>query len=293
MSDARTGGPTHHRKEPSCVVCPSGVSRPPHCAPLWSSGSPAPPPRPPTEPPSRERARAASRAPVPGADALSSRSRTLGDLGSVLTPVTELLDTVLKADNGQLTPEQATRLGDAVKTAVAGMAAAPAAPAVPQTPEAAAEAPAVTLPQTRTPALPQTPALPALPELPALPAVPAVPPLPLPAVKSGQADARRAASADVQDDAIAAVQKAVGELLAAATSGDVGKVVPSATGVINSLVDLVAATLLGAGLPAADMTGLPELPSLPADAASLPAAETPSSPAEVPALPAGILLPAS
>ncbi|WP_432156637.1 MULTISPECIES: hypothetical protein [unclassified Streptomyces] len=281
MSDARTGGPTHHRKEPSCVVCPSGVSRPPHCAPLWSSGSPAPPPRPPTEPPSRERARAASRAPVPGADALSSRSRTLGDLGSVLTPVTELLDTVLKADNGQLTPEQATRLGDAVKTAVAGMAAAPA----------------VTLPQTRTPALPQTPALPALPELPALPAVPAVPPLPLPAVKSGQADdkadARRAASADVQDDAIAAVQKAVGELLAAATSGDVGKVVPSATGVINSLVDLVAATLLGAGLPAADMTGLPELASLPADAASLPAAETPSLPAEVPALPAGILLPAS
>ncbi|WP_333737906.1 hypothetical protein [Streptomyces sp. IBSBF 2806] len=80
----------------------------------------------------RERVAAASDAPVPGVAALRAQGKGLADLSTVLAPVTETLNTVLKADDGRLTPGQATRLGDAVKTAVAKItAAAPAAPAAP------------------------------------------------------------------------------------------------------------------------------------------------------------------
>jgi hypothetical protein len=50
----------------------------------------------------------------------------------VLTPVTELLNAVLKADDGQLTPDQATKLGDAVKAAIAQAAAAAPTPPSPK-----------------------------------------------------------------------------------------------------------------------------------------------------------------
>ncbi|MGW3356388.1 hypothetical protein ACWDFL_13330 [Streptomyces bungoensis] len=62
---------------------------------------------------------AASRAPVPGADALLAQVKRLGNLGTVLTPVTALLDAVLKADNGQLPADQATQLVQAAKDAIA------------------------------------------------------------------------------------------------------------------------------------------------------------------------------
>ena len=57
----------------------------------------------------RERAAAASDAPVPGVAALRAQVKGLADLSTVLTPVTEPLNTVLKADDGRLTPGQATR----------------------------------------------------------------------------------------------------------------------------------------------------------------------------------------
>lgn len=80
----------------------------------------------------RERVAAASDAPVPGVAALRAQGKGLVDLSTVLAPVTETLDTVLKADDGRLTPGRATQLGDAVRTAVAKItAAAPAAPAAP------------------------------------------------------------------------------------------------------------------------------------------------------------------
>jgi hypothetical protein len=67
---------------------------------------------------SRERVPAAA-APVPGVDALLEQVKGLGDLGTVLTPVTELLNTVLKADNGQLAPHEAGKLVQAAKDAIA------------------------------------------------------------------------------------------------------------------------------------------------------------------------------
>ncbi|WLW54892.1 hypothetical protein [Streptomyces sp. YU58] len=188
----------------------------------------------------------AAQAPVPNADALLAQVKGLGNLGTVLTPVTDLLNAVLKADNGQLSAEEATKLGDAVKEALAKVtAAAPAAPATPP----------VAPPATST--------------LPTLPTVPT-----LPSTKSGDAKAPAAQlPADLVGDAVAALQKAVDALLKAAQSGDVTQVVAALTGVLTGLVNLVAATLLGGGLPAPNLPGLPALPTLP----SLPTGPLPTS----------------
>ncbi|MFF4782435.1 hypothetical protein ACFY3E_14190 [Streptomyces griseorubiginosus] len=201
----------------------------------------------------RSRVQAASRAPVPGADGLLAQVQSLGNLGTVLSPVTDLLNAVLKADNGQLSAEEATTLGDAVKAAIAKVgAAAPAAPSVP----AAPAVPAVpALPQTSTGTLPTG----------SLPALPAAAPLTQPA-RSG-ADSRAVASAklpaDLVDDALAGLEEAVDTLLAAVTSGDVSKVVPAVTDVLTDLVNILVAVLLSGGLPLPDLPGLPALPSLP------------------------------
>ncbi|MGW7263002.1 hypothetical protein [Streptomyces sp. NPDC054842] len=67
--------------------------------------------------PTRERARAA--APVPGADGLLPQVTALAGLGGPLTPVTDLLDTVLTTDNGRLSDEQTEELGAAAEAAIA------------------------------------------------------------------------------------------------------------------------------------------------------------------------------
>ncbi|MGW1268913.1 hypothetical protein ACWD5A_09705, partial [Streptomyces sp. NPDC002491] len=54
----------------------------------------------------RERVAAASDAPVPGSAALLAQVESLGRLGAVITPVTKLLRTALKAEDGQLTADQ-------------------------------------------------------------------------------------------------------------------------------------------------------------------------------------------
>ncbi|MDX3153740.1 hypothetical protein PV413_40750 [Streptomyces scabiei] len=73
--------------------------------------------------------RARSAAPVPGADALQAQLKGLGDLGGVLKPVTELLDAVLKADDGRLSADRAAELGKAVRDAIdKARTSAPATP---------------------------------------------------------------------------------------------------------------------------------------------------------------------
>ncbi|MFF1694055.1 hypothetical protein ACFVXC_10585 [Streptomyces sp. NPDC058257] len=189
----------------------------------------------------------AARAPVPNADALLAQVKTLGDAGGVLTPVTDLLTTVLKADKGQLPAADATKLAAPVKNAITKAAAvAPKAPALPQTPAAPG------LPDTA--ALPQTPALPQAPALPkALP------------------DGTRVA-ADPKADALKALQASVDALVKAATGGDVAKVASAVPPVLTGLVNLVAATLVGGGLPKPDLAGLPALPKSPTGSAALPQA---------------------
>jgi hypothetical protein len=65
-----------------------------------------------------ERTHAASRAPVPDADALLGQVESLGDLGGVVVPVTDLLTAVLKADGGQLPHSQAAKLSTSVQDAI-------------------------------------------------------------------------------------------------------------------------------------------------------------------------------
>ncbi|MCT9084731.1 hypothetical protein [Streptomyces fulvoviolaceus] len=205
----------------------------------------------------RERVQVASKAPLPDVGALTGQVKALGDLGGVLKPVTDLLGAVLKADDGQLTPEQATQLGDAVKTAIAGVtAAAPVTPPTTLPADPAATAPTATAPTTTAP----TSTLPTLPS------------------RTTSDDSKAAAAqapADLLGDALAALQKAVDTLLTAVTSGDPTKVVPAVTGVVTSLVGVLAATLLGGGLPAANLPGLPALPSLPTGGLPLPSTGLP------------------
>ncbi|MFD3838418.1 hypothetical protein ACFWWC_19500 [Streptomyces sp. NPDC058642] len=189
-----------------------------------------------------ERIEEAAKAPLPGVDGLLAQVQTLGNLGSVLAPVTDVLNAVLKADDGQVSPEQATQLLDAVKAAIAKATAAAPVPAP--------------LPATTTPTTPPATTTPtdALP----LP----VPALPLPADKSG--DDAKAPSADAAGDALATLQTAVSDLLAAATSGDPTKVVPAATKVVSSLLNAILALLLGGGLPLPPPADVPvPVPPLP------------------------------
>ncbi|MEV4937894.1 hypothetical protein [Streptomyces zaomyceticus] len=220
----------------------------------------------------------AARTPLPGAAALLTQAEALGELGSVSTPVTDLVRAALKADAGQLPAADAEALRARIAEAVAeARATAPALPDTPATPPAAGlpvAPPGAGLPVT--PPVVETPV-----DLPAVP--PVKPPVGLPVAAGSRAawSGRAAAPADVVADALATVEKAVAALLASVTSGDAGAVVPQVTATLTSLVNLAVATVLGGGLPAPDLAGLPELPALPAAAPELPVG-TPELPVEPP-----------
>lgn len=203
----------------------------------------------------RERIEEAAKAPLPGVDGLLAQTKTLGDLGGLLAPVTEVLNTVLKADDGQISPEQATQLLDALKAAIAKiLAVAPVPVPLPTDP-----------PATTTPTTPPATTTPDAP----LPLPVPLPALPLPADKSGDdskapAADSKAPSADAVSDALTALQTAVSDLLAAATSGDPTAVVPAATKVVSALLNAILALLLGGGLPLPLPVDLPvPVPPLP------------------------------
>ncbi|MFI6419030.1 hypothetical protein ACIBG6_16710 [Streptomyces sp. NPDC050842] len=219
----------------------------------------------------------AAHAPLPDAAALLTQADALGELGSVTTPVTELVTAALKADAGQLPAADADALK--AKIAAAVEQAKDTAPApLPETPAPDLPAPDLPAPDLPAPDLP-APDLPA-PDLPA-PDLPVKPPVSLPVAAGAKA---AAAPADVVDDALATVEKAVAGLLAAVTSGDAGGVVPQVTATLTSLVNLAVATVLGSGLPAPDQAGLPALPALPVTPPELPV-DPPELPVDPPELP--------
>ncbi|MFE7902794.1 hypothetical protein ACFU3E_35920 [Streptomyces sp. NPDC057424] len=174
-----------------------------------------------------EHTRAASRAPVPDADELLGQVKGLGGLGGVLVPVTDLLTAVLEADNGQLPPSQAAKLGTSVQDAIGH--ATEAAPATTTAP--GATPPNSPLPQAST--------------------------LPTPVEDRAELPGGLAA------EALTALQKSTDGLLKAVTSGDAAQVTPAVDGVVAGLVNAVAATLAGSELPAPDLAGLPSLPKAP------------------------------
>ncbi|WP_318208930.1 hypothetical protein [Streptomyces sp. SJL17-1] len=226
----------------------------------------------------------AAYAPLPDAAALLTQAEALGDLGSVTTPVTELVTAALKADSGQLPAADAEALKAKIAAAVdEAKAAAPAplpdTPATPPSTDLPVTPPSTDLPVTPpaaelpvTPPAAETPVdLPAKPPVEA-PALPVKQPVTLPVAADAKAAwaGKAAAPADVVDDALASIEKAVAGLLAAVTSGDAGGVVPQVTATLTSLVNLAVATVLGSGLPAPDLAGLPALPTLPVTAPELP-----------------------
>jgi hypothetical protein len=185
---------------------------------------------------------AASRGPVPvpHADALRPQVEALAELGGVLTPVTDLLNTVLKADNGQISAEQAAELGDAVKDATAKITEETSAAAVTLPATGTTTTPSTTTGSTTTP----------------------TPSLLLTLIQNSDVGTRSAkAPADLLDDAIDALEKAIDALIEAVTSGQATQVESTLPAVVSSLVDAVAATMIDTELPAPDLAGLASLPS--------------------------------
>ncbi|MEU9329884.1 hypothetical protein AB0D91_39935 [Streptomyces canus] len=186
---------------------------------------------------------AASRGPVPvpHADALRPQVEALAELGGVLTPVTGLLNTVLKADNGQISVEQAAELGDAVKDATAKITEEASAAAVTLPATGMTTTPSTTTGTTTTP----------------------TPSLLLTLIQNGDDVGERSVKApdDLLDDALDALEKAIDDLLTAVTSGEATQVESTLPAVISGLVDTVAATMLDTELPAPDLAGLSSLPS--------------------------------
>ncbi|MFF4588657.1 hypothetical protein [Streptomyces sp. NPDC001388] len=230
----------------------------------------------------RERTATTHRAPVPGADALRAQVRgmgEMGEMGTVFTPVADLLDTVLRAENGRLTAEQATRLGAAVESAVARHAGASAG-AAPSLPAGPAKGDGGTRRRTDAPD----------PVADALAALRAAVTKLLEAATSGS-------PADTASAATGVVTAAVGLLLATLTAS--GLPLPSASGQSATTTEPPAAT---SSLPAATSSQPTSsqptsVPSLPAAASSQPvsapsqSAAVPQLPPAAPALTAGNLLP--
>ncbi|MFJ4472318.1 hypothetical protein ACIP2X_33195 [Streptomyces sp. NPDC089424] len=206
-------------------------------------------------------ARSRTSTPVPGAEDLIPQIEYLAGLDPAFAPVADLLDTVLTAEGGQLTEDQATALEDSVQEAIEEFMAEMSA----TTPSTVTPAPSAAPSTPQAPSLPAAPSAPAVPSAPGTPAAPtpaatlpatSVPATTLPAPVDDDIDMP---SADVTEDTISELEKLIDELLDAATSGVAGEVVPAATDVITGLLDLLTDLLAAAGLP---------VPSLPVEASA-------------------------
>lgn len=162
-------------------------------------------------------------APVTGAEALRSQVQQLNQLGTMVVPITQLMDAVLKAENGQLPPAEANRLRDAAKAAIARTAATMAAatattPAAPSAPQASANPASVSLSPAGT-------------------------------------------TAREPRQALIDLQALVDSLVQAATSGDPNAVVSAVQNLVTGLVKTI--TDLANQVPQLPTPQLPNLPSVP------------------------------
>ncbi|MCF2536912.1 hypothetical protein K6168_14735 [Streptomyces sp. FB2] len=183
--------------------------------------------------------RPASRTAADRRAALRDQTDALAGLGTVLTPVTRLLDSALAADDDPLTAAEAKKLAAAAREAVAQAREEALAEAAQEVAAARAEAEEA----RREAAADREEAL------------------------TDAADA--ADAADVTDTtdttdttgltsgALDALGKAVDGLLAALLADKGEQVDPAADNVVKKLVDVSVATLLDRGLPAARLPGLP------------------------------------
>ncbi len=103
-------------------------------------------------------------------------------------------------------------------------------------------------------------------------------PVTLPAPVAAQGADETAAASDLAASAYAELQKQIDALIKASTSGTAEQVSPAVKDVVTGVVNVVAATLVGGELPAADLAGLPALPAAPEAAAPEAAAPLPANP---------------
>ncbi|MFB8754971.1 hypothetical protein [Streptomyces nigra] len=160
---------------------------------------------------------------------LRGQTGALAGLGTVLTPVTRLLDSALAADDDPLTAAEAKKLADAAREAVAQAREEALAEAEKELAAAREEAE-----QAREEAAK--------------------------AREEALAEAgvgTEATASDLTPGALDALGKAVDDLLAALLSGGTAQVDPAADDVVKKLVDVSVATLLDRGLPATRLPGLP------------------------------------
>ncbi|MGP3925561.1 hypothetical protein [Streptomyces sp. 8N616] len=207
--------------------------------------------------------RKAPGAQLPGADALLGQAKLLGDLGGVTRPVNDLVLAVLQSPDGRLPAAEANRYGEEIRRALASVTQAPAVPPATQ------------------PAPGQDPAI-----LPAYDVPGAVDPATDPAANAADPAAAPAANAadpgqDLKAKAVADFETRLDALLRAIPAGDESVTAAAVQELLTGTVNVVASVMVGGGLPAANLDGLPPMPQVPG------APQAPNSPAnpEVPASP--------
>ncbi|KUL76451.1 MULTISPECIES: hypothetical protein [unclassified Streptomyces] len=167
---------------------------------------------------------------------LRGQTGALAGLGTVLTPVTRLLDAALAADDDPLTAAEAKKLAEAAREAVAQAREEALAEAEKELAAASEQAE-----QAREQAeQARKEAAEAREE----------------ALTEAGVDTGTTAS-NLTPGALDGLGKAVEDLLAALLSGGTGQVDPAADNVVKKLVDVSVATLLDRGLPATSLPGLP------------------------------------
>jgi F0F1-type ATP synthase membrane subunit b/b' len=160
---------------------------------------------------------------------LRGQTGALAGLGTVLTPVTRLLDAALAADDDPLTAAEAEKLAEAAREAVAQAREEALAEAEKELAAAREEAE-----QAREEAAEAREE----------------------ALTEAGVDTGTTAS-NLTPGALDGLGKAVEDLLTALLSGGTGQVDPAADKVVKKLVDVSVATLLDRGLPATRLPGLP------------------------------------
>ncbi|MFI6083843.1 hypothetical protein ACIBBB_23170 [Streptomyces sp. NPDC051217] len=183
----------------------------------------------------------ANRAPIADAEALKQQTRTLSSLSGAIKPVTDLLDSVIAADNGQISAADVQKHQKAIKKALDAVKnAAQAAPAKPA---------------GNTGSMGD-----------------------MDAVNAVGADDKAQAAADLTAEAVACVQRATDALLKATVTKDANAVATQSKAVVTSLVNLTTALVMNGSLPAPNLPGLPEMPKLPEAEVPAPAPELPGVP---------------
>ncbi|MET9429771.1 MULTISPECIES: hypothetical protein [unclassified Streptomyces] len=208
----------------------------------------------------------AAGAPLPQAPTLLKQVQPVDHTGDLVVPVAELLNAVVKADNGKLSTTVASKYNadiDAVIEAIkkANAAEAPASPSQPNQPGQPSRPN-----QPGQPSQPNQPGQPSSPNAPANPNAPAQPAAPNAPVDETTADDTQIDLAvDAMDQALADIDKRVDELIKASTEGQTAAVSNQVQSTLKAVADFLAATAKNMqGTPATNLPAPNDMTQTPA-----------------------------